>query len=96
MNYALRFAVALLLLANTAASRRHKSPGCGSSQKYWSSSCGAIGTATSRHCSEGGTLVNPDSCKHKSTSIKDFAMNQGEISSSISKIKANHRKQQRT
>lgn len=35
---------------------------CGSRRFYWSESCGAIGTAVSRHCSHGGRLVNPTSC----------------------------------
>jgi colicin import membrane protein len=32
---------------------------------YWSTSCGPIGTASSRHCSEGGELVYEDSCKRE-------------------------------
>ena len=47
---------------NDVGARRATTWKCGTTKRYWSSSCGAIGSATSRHCSEGGRLVNPNSC----------------------------------
>eukprot|EP00043_Microstomoeca_roanoka_P028859 m.19814 g.19814 ORF g.19814 m.19814 type:complete len:1099 (-) comp8753_c0_seq1:158-3454(-) len=66
-----RFTVSVVIISiiwsicciSSACARRPVTYQCGSSRKYWSTSCGAIGTAAARHCSEGGTLVNPSSCK---------------------------------
>eukprot|EP00053_Salpingoeca_punica_P018375 m.179848 g.179848 ORF g.179848 m.179848 type:complete len:1076 (+) comp17417_c0_seq2:281-3508(+) len=66
-----RFALLLLLLLLTAllptmhassASGKHWGGKCGTSLTYWSESCGAIGSKAARYCSNGGVLVNPDSC----------------------------------
>eukprot|EP00123_Amoebidium_parasiticum_P001264 comp12311_c0_seq1/m.7154 comp12311_c0_seq1/g.7154 ORF comp12311_c0_seq1/g.7154 comp12311_c0_seq1/m.7154 type:complete len:1076 (-) comp12311_c0_seq1:32-3259(-) len=35
---------------------------CGTHVDYWSTSCGAIASATSRQCSWGGLRINPSSC----------------------------------
>ena len=35
---------------------------CGTVHDYWSQSCGAIASGTSRHCSEGGKLVYDGAC----------------------------------
>lgn len=47
---------------HATVARRASSWQCGSSRKYWSSSCGPIGSAAARHCSAGGSLVNPNAC----------------------------------
>eukprot|EP00045_Choanoeca_perplexa_P011545 m.123105 g.123105 ORF g.123105 m.123105 type:complete len:1130 (-) comp15670_c0_seq2:15-3404(-) len=54
--------VLALLAPVDVLARKPASEHCGTSTAYWSTSCGPIGSALSRFCSDGGYLVNEMAC----------------------------------